>query len=167
MYIQLDEKDNNQWKFYFTRTSFRLQNQYYKEKFARHFPKNELPVKVEKETIDAHIHKFLQDTLEEQFFTSLSSAVQQRLINVLILFLFSHRHNKGDELVERTLQQIRAEHNYADFDLIRNVCYKYSKGNLRNFFLNPYTAFLFHQFASSEATTAVFIKSRMDDKETK
>lgn len=26
MYIQLDEKDNNQWKFYFTRTSFRLQN---------------------------------------------------------------------------------------------------------------------------------------------
>ena len=105
--------------------------------------------------------------MEEDFFKSLDSAIQQRLTNVLILFLFSHRHNKGDELVEKTLQQIRAEHNYADFDLIRNVCYKYSKGNLRNFFLNPYTAFLFHQFASSESTTSVFIKGRMDDKETK
>ena len=167
MYIQLDEKDNNQWKFYFTRTSFRLQNQYYKEKFARYFPKNELPVKVEKETIDAGINSFLQDLLEEKLFKSLDSAVQQRLTNVLILFLFSHRHNKGDELVEKTLQQIRAEHDYADFALIRNVCYKYSKGNLRNFFLNPYTAFLFHQFASSEAATSDFIKGRMDDKETK
>ena len=166
MYIQLDEKDNNQWKFYFTRTSFRLQNQYYKEKFARYFPKNELPVKVEKETIDSHISQFLEDMLGP-FFTTLSSAVQQRLTNVLILFLFSHRHNKGDELVEQTLNQIEKDHGYADFGLIRNVCYKYSKGNLKNFFVNPYTAFLFHQFASSEHTTAVFIKSRMDDKETK
>jgi hypothetical protein len=67
----------------------------------------------------------------------------------------------------KTLEQIRAENDYADFDLVRNVCYKYSKGNLKNFFLNPYTAFLFHQFASSAATTADFIKTRMDDKETK
>jgi hypothetical protein len=126
-----------------------------------------LPVKVEKAAIDARIHLFLQDLLEEEFFKSLGSAIQQRLTNVLILFLFSHRHNKGDELVEKTLKQIAAEHNYADFALVRNVCYKYSKGNLRNFFLNPYTAFLFHQFASAESTTSDFIRSRMDDKETK
>jgi len=62
-----------------------------------------LPVKVEKETIDEHIYKFLQDILHEQFFQSLGRAIQQRLTNVLILFLFSHRHNKGDELVDKTL----------------------------------------------------------------
>jgi hypothetical protein len=83
----------------------------------------------------------------DNFFSELSAPIQQRLANVLILFLFSHRHNKGDELVEKTLEQIKSENNYANFDLIRNVCYKYSKGNLRSFFRNPYTAFLFHQFA--------------------
>lgn len=167
MYIQLDEKDNNQWKFYFTRTSFRLQNQYYKDTFARYFPKNELPVKVQKEAMDERIKTYLQDIVLDHFFSSLSASIQQRLINVLILFLFSHRHNKGDDLVENTLQQITAENNYANFDLIRNVCYKYSKGNLRSFFRNPYTAFLFHQFASSEEANSDFIKTRMDDKETK
>lgn len=86
---------------------------------------------------------------------------------MVILFLFSHRHNKGDEIVERSLDQIRQEDNYASFDLIRNVCYKYSKGNLRSFFRNPYTAFLFHQFAKSPQASCDFIRKRMDDKETK
>ena len=117
--------------------------------------------------MDERIKTYLQDIVLDHFFSSLSASIQQRLINVLILFLFSHRHNKGDELVEKTLKQIAAEHNYADFALVRNVCYKYSKGNLRNFFLNPYTAFLFHQFASAESTPSDFIRSRMDDKETK
>ena len=54
-----------------------------------------MPVKVEKAAIDARIHLFLKDLLEVEFFKSLGSAIQQRLTNVLILFLFSHRHNKG------------------------------------------------------------------------
>ena len=144
-----------------------MQNQFYKDAFARYFPKNELPVKVQKEAMDSRIRTYLQDIVLDDFFSSLSASIQQRLINVLILFLFSHRHNKGDDLVENTLEQIRSENNYANFDLIRNVCYKYSKGNLRSFFRNPYTAFLFHQFASSEEATSEFIKTRMDDKETK
>lgn len=94
--------------------------------------------------MDERIKAYLQDIVLDNFFSELSDSIQQRLVNVLILFLFSHRHNKGDDLVERTLQQIRSESNYANFDLIRNVCYKYSKGNLRSFFRNPYTAFLFH-----------------------
>ena len=87
------------------------------------------------------------------------------MTNVLVLFLFSHRHNKGDEIVVETLDQIKSTHDYANFDLIRNVCYKYSKGNLRNFFLNPFTSLLFFLFASSEQTIEVFIKNRMENKE--
>lgn len=94
--------------------------------------------------MDARIKNYLSDIIADGFFNDLSPEIQQCLTNVLILFLFSHRHNKGDDLVEKTIKQIKAHHNYANFELIRNVCYKYSKGNLKSFFRNPYTAFLFH-----------------------
>lgn len=98
-------------------------------------------------------------------FNSWTPMVRQRMTNVLVLFLFSHRHNKGDEIVVETLEQIQKTKDYANFDLIRNVCYKYSKGNLKNFFLNPFTSMLFYLFASSDETIKVFIKARMENRE--
>jgi len=75
--MQLDEKDNNQWKFYFTRTSFRLQNQFYKEKFGKYFPKNEMPVKIEKQVLDSKIQEFLSDLMGTDVFNSWTSLIKQ------------------------------------------------------------------------------------------
>jgi hypothetical protein len=63
-----------------------------------------MPVKIEKQVLDSKIQQFLSDLMGADVFNSWTPLIKQRMTNVLVLFLFSHRHNKGDEIVVETLE---------------------------------------------------------------
>lgn len=61
-------------------------------------------------------------------------------------FLFTHRHGKGDKFLSET----REAGEELDFDIVRDVMYKYSKKAQEKFFNSPIECFFLISFATSK-----------------
>jgi len=93
---------------------------------------------------------------------SLSALGRQQLVNSLMMFVFAHRHTKDDKFLEETKAQVSKNCQlYADFDLIRNVMYKYSKRAQEELFSRPAECYFFVMFALSEDARA-FVLAKDD-----
>ena len=64
----------------------------------------------------------------------------------LMVFLFSHRHEKEDLFIRET----RAAGHELDFSVARDVMYKYSKKAQEKFMTYPIECFFLIHFAKSE-----------------
>jgi len=72
------------------------------------------------------MEKMLIYFLDDQFqidISALSDSDREQLITRLIAFLFSHRHEKKDLFITQT----REAGLHLDFNIVRDVMYKYSK----------------------------------------
>lgn len=130
MYENLQNGDNNQWKYVFSRTIHRLQKQFYQMLFKEsqdHFESNGGVNYVEKQTMDIEINKLLIKLIGEEAVKKLPKSLQQKLINVLTLYIYSHRYNKQDVFLEKLRAEVARNNNYIHFDDIRCQMYKYSK----------------------------------------
>ena len=68
------------------------------------------------------------------------------MINVLTLYIFSHRHNKSDEFTVELRAQVAKTGSYISFDDVRGVMYQYSKKKQRVFMKNILLSFLMYNF---------------------
>lgn len=57
--------------------------------------------------------------------------------------IYSHRHEKDDKFI----QEIKKEGHSLDFDIIRDVMYKYSKKAQDSFLSDPIESFFLIKFA--------------------
>lgn len=103
-----------------------------------------------KTTMDLEVGKILDHILGTEKVKKLSKTLRSRLINVLTLYIFSHRHNKSDNYLVGLKEDVSKNGNYISFDLIRDMMYKYSKKAQKKFMANPLLAFLLINFLSSE-----------------
>ena len=71
------------------------------------------------------------------------------MVNALTLYIFCHRHNKGDTFLRELKQRVAASGNYISFEAIRPVLYNYSKKAQRKLMANRLLAFLMYNFVSS------------------
>jgi len=72
----------------------------------------------------------------------------------MTLFVFTHRNKKDDAFLNELKQEGEAikEGNtcyHTDFDILRDVCYKYSKKATERFFSFPVEAYFFCKYATS------------------
>ena len=81
------------------------------------------------------------------------------MVNALTLYIFCHRHNKGDTFLRELKQRVAASGNYISFEAIRPVLYNYSKKAQRKLMANRLLAFLMYNFVSS-AEALAFIKAK-------
>ena len=118
--------------------------------------------------MDLEVGKILDHILGADKVAKLSKPLRCRLINVLTLYLFSHRYNKSDDYLIGLKEDVSKNGDYISFDLIRVMLYKYSKKAQKKFMTNPLLAFLLTSFLSSEEALE-FIKNtkmnRMDTNE--
>ena len=80
MYMDLEKGDNNQWKFYFSRTVFRFQKQYYEELFEEaqaRFDRKGGVNDVDKATMDDEVVKLLATHLGPKTFKKLNQPLKQ------------------------------------------------------------------------------------------
>ena len=45
----------------------------------------------------------------------------------MMIFVFAHRHNKGDRFIVETQEAAHGKDTHFDFSVVRNVMYLYSK----------------------------------------
>ena len=83
----------------------------------------------------------------------------KKLINVLTLYIFSHRFNKQDKFLTELKDEVNAGGGYICFDDIRGVMYKYSKKKQRKFMANILLCFLMYNFLTSDAGSS-FIEAK-------
>lgn len=118
---------NKQFDFFFARTCFRYMNEFFKVKFSTFVVDNiETPMPNLNNISKVEMEKMLVYFLEDQFqidISQLSDGDREQLIVRLIAFLFSHRHEKKDLFITET----RAAGLQLDFNIVRDVMYKYSK----------------------------------------
>ena len=85
----------------------------------------------------------------------------------MMIFVFAHRHSKGDRFIVETQQALEARKNpdlHFDFTIVRNVMYMYSKKAQEHYFNYPVESFLMAHFAAS-SDGQDFIRSKPDHSE--
>ena len=106
------------------------------------------------------------DKLTKQFIKSwfgevfdgnqLSEKQKAQIINSMTLFVFTHRNSKDDAFLKELKQEgediKEGDSNcyHTDFDILRDVCYKYSKKATERFFSFPVEAYFFVKYALSD-----------------
>ena len=79
-----------------------------------------------------------------------------------MMIVFSHRHSKGDVFIQEAEKHAPVERPVIDFNIIRDVMYKYSKKAQDRYFSFPIEAFLFSAFSLSDEGLA-FLKNKPDN----
>ena len=119
--------------------------------------------KVDKETMDQQVRPILQHVIGDSAYSIVkkSAAIEQQLLNVLILYIFSHRFNKQDQYLQALKQEVSSQGNYVCFEDIRKMMYNYSKKQQRLFMKNPLLAFLMLCFLTSADALAFIQQTKM------
>lgn len=98
-----------QFDFFFTRTCFRYMNEYYKERYQEfsdkmHLQPNKSLSQMTKEEMDSNLRAFMSHLFGPEIFStkSLSAEQKQQLVHSMMIFVFAHRHNKGDRFIVET-----------------------------------------------------------------
>lgn len=105
-----------QFDFYFKRTSFRSMTGYYKNHFRRFFED-----KKQKKGGIENVHTAVSNLIKDAFpglFEKSSKKFQLEMIELIMMVVFTHRHNKNDKFLMDLM---------TDFDVVRNPMYKYSR----------------------------------------
>lgn len=79
---------------------------------------------ITKETMDNEITKFINQRLGAKVLDDNTLSEEQRhlIIDNMMTFVYAHRHNKDDTFILETKAA-----NRVNFDIVRDVMYKYSK----------------------------------------
>lgn len=83
-----------------------------------------------------------------------------------MIFVFAHRHSKGDRFIEETRDAMKdcTDDLHFDFTVVRNVMYLYSKKAQEHYMTYPVESFFLAAFEMSSAGQS-FIKTKPDSKE--
>lgn len=76
-----------------------------------------------KEEMDFNIDTFTSTTFGNDFMSSLGQETKETFRYKMVSMLYSHRHEKDD----RFLKEIKEAGYTLNFDILRDVMYKYSK----------------------------------------
>ena len=133
------ERYYKQFDFFFTRTCFRYMNEYYKDryaKFERTDKKSSNHAKIlssmSKDEMDKTLRQFITHLFGPELLASkaISADQKQQLVQSMMIFVFAHRHSKGDKFIVETQKALEAKKSsdlHFDFSIVRNVMYMYSK----------------------------------------
>ena len=83
----------------------------------------------------------------------LSVDQKQQIVQSMMIFVFAHRHSKGDKFIVETQEAMKAKKNselHFDFTIVRNVMYLYSKKAQERYLTYPIETFLLAKFAASK-----------------
>lgn len=119
--------------------------------------------------MDSNLKSFIESLFGKEVFETeaLNEEQKQQLIRSMMIFVFSHRHNKGDRFIVETLEQLNGESaldRHFDFTMVRNVMYLYSKRAQEQYFKYPVESFFIAMFAKSQ-DGQTFIKEKPDTSE--
>jgi hypothetical protein len=67
----------------------------------------------------------------------------------MMIFVFAHRHSKGDKFIEETRESMNHKKNsslHFDFSIVRNVMYLYSKKAQEHYMTYPVECFFLSTF---------------------
>ena len=67
----------------------------------------------------------------------------------MMIFVFAHRHSKGDRFIVETQEAMKSDSTHFDFSIVRNVMYLYSKKAQEHYLQFPIECFLLAKFAKS------------------
>jgi len=68
----------------------------------------------------------------------------------MMIFVFAHRHSKGDRFIEETKAAMEATPElHFDFSIVRNVMYLYSKKAQEHYMTYPVECFFLAAFETS------------------
>lgn len=59
--------------------------------------------------------------------SALTEEQKQQVVQSMMIFVFAHRHNKGDRFIVETQEAAHGKDTHFDFSVVRNVMYLYSK----------------------------------------
>lgn len=93
------------------------------------------------------------DFLNFTFGPDISAVQAEELGQHAMMILFSHRYTKNDLFITQS---------NIEFDIIRDVMYKYSKKAQDRYFAQPVESFMFAAFALSDEGQA-FLKAKPDN----
>ena len=86
--------------------------------------------------------------------SNMDKEIKDQFVLRLMIFLFSHRHEKEDLFITET----RAAGDVLDFSIVRDVMYKYSKKAQEKFLTYPIECFFLIKFAESKEGWQFIIK---------
>ena len=159
-----NEKYYKQFDFFFKRSCFRTFTEFYKESFNKWYAKHLLQMKKDnlteyrarikmglpnhsKQQIDSLLRLFIDQTFGSALLQNLNKNDQMKVINSMMMIVFSHRYSKGDRFIVEAEADASAE---IDFSIVRDTMYKYSKKAQDNFLEHPIESFLFASFSLSD-----------------
>lgn len=123
-------------------------NEFYKHKFSNYAAELEYSLPNLNVVSKSQMQTLLLGFLEFQFgikLFELSEDLKKTFALRMMAFLFTHRHGKEDKF----LAESRADGDELDFDIVRDVMYKYSKKAQDKFFSHPIESFFLISFAGS------------------
>ena len=102
-------------------------DEFYKESFQARkldYDKKDGIASISKQKMDLAIEQFIKETLGAKVLDNNNFSSDQRsmIIDSMMAFVYSHRHNKDDKFIVETKQA-----GFIDFSIVRDVMYKYSK----------------------------------------
>ena len=150
-------------------------SEYYKDRYQKFLSERENPygnkslAAMSKVEMDSNLKSFIESLFGEDIFANdaLSKDQKQQLIRSMMIFVFSHRHNKGDRFITETLEELKGAEEvdrHFDFSMVRNVMYLYSKKAQEQYFKYPVESFFIAMFAKTQ-DGKTFIKEKPDTSE--
>jgi len=124
---------------------------------------------MDKQEMDAILKDFVAYLFGPEIFTTkcLNADQKQQLIQSMMIFVFAHRHSKGDKFIVETQDFMDSKPKsdlHFDFSIVRNVMYLYSKKAQEHYLTFPVESFMLAKFAASKDGQN-FIKSKPDNSE--
>lgn len=114
-------------------------NEFYKERYQQFVDSLNKDVKagghkslsqMSKTEIEHNLKLFINHVFGVDLLDLLSENEQQQVIQSMMIFVFAHRHSKGDKFIQETQEAMKETENHNlhfDFNVVRNVMYLYSK----------------------------------------
>lgn len=93
--------------------------------------------------MDISIDAFVIAMFGQRFLDEIDENLKEQIRYKMISMIYSHRHEKDDKFI----QEIKQEGHSLDFDIIRDVMYKYSKKAQDSFLSDPIESFFLIKFA--------------------
>lgn len=95
--------------------------------------------------MDISIDAFVTTMFGENFLNEINQNLRESIRYKMISMIYSHRHEKDDKFI----QEIKKQGHSLDFNIIRDVMYKYSKKAQDSFLSDPIESFFLIQFADN------------------
>jgi hypothetical protein len=114
-------------------------NEFYKEKYQQFVDSLNKDLKagghkslsqMSKSEIEHNLRLFIDHMFGADLLNQFSDSEQQQIVQSMMIFVFAHRHSKGDKFIFETQEVMKTstmKDLHFDFTIVRNVMYLYSK----------------------------------------